>query len=74
MKGQDGGFTTMKDLIAWGDVKEGYCDHKNPETCPYFKVTSFAGKFTHTGATSAHYDMTGGNSWLADHTAVQYSS
>ena len=74
VKGEDGGFTTMEDLIAWGDVKKGYCDHKNPETCPYFKVTSFAGTFTHTGATSAHYDMTSGNKWLADHTAVQYSS
>ena len=70
----DGTFTTMEQLIAWGDVKEGYCDHKNPETCPYFKVTNFNGSFTHTGATSAHYNLTGGNIWLADHDAVQYSS
>ena len=52
----------------------GYCDHKNPETCQYFSRTSFGGKFTHTGATSGHYTWTGGNSWLADHTAVQFSS
>ena len=70
----DGTFTTMEQLIAWGDVKEGYCDHKNPETCPYFKVTNFNGSFTHTGATSGHYTYTGGNSWLADHDAVQFSS
>ena len=68
------GFSTMKEGIAAGFIKEGYCDHKNPETCPYFKETKFAGSFTHTGATSAHYDMTSGNRWLADHTAVQYSS
>ena len=53
---------------------EGFCDHKNPETCPYFSRTNFSGSFTHTGATSAHYTYTSGNSWLADHTAVQYSS
>ena len=53
---------------------EGFCDHKNPETCKYFSRTNFSGKFTHTGATSAHYTYTSGNSWLADHTAVQYSS
>ena len=68
------GFMSMKDAIAAGFVKEGYCDHKNPATCPYFKETKFAGAFTHTGATSGHYTWTGGNSWLADHTAVQYSS
>ena len=67
----------MDQMIEWGDVKKalnGYCDHKNNPTCPYFKETKFAGAFTHTGATSGHYTWTGGNSWLADHTAVQYSS
>ena len=29
---------------------------------------------THVGATSAHYRWTSGNSWLADHEAVQFSS
>ena len=52
----------------------GFCDHKNPETCKYFSRTNFNGAFTHTGSTSAHYTWTGGNSWLADHTAVQFSS
>ena len=28
----------------------------------------------HVGSTSAHYKWTEGNNWLADHTAVQYSS
>ena len=28
----------------------------------------------HVGSTSAHYQWTEGNNWLADHTAVQYSS
>lgn len=28
----------------------------------------------HVGATSPHYKWTSGNSWLADHDAVQYSS
>ena len=67
------GFTTMKQAIADKRVKEGFCDHKNPETCPYFKVSTFNG-FNHVGATSAHYTYTGGHSWLQDHTAVQYSS
>ena len=52
----------------------GYCAHNGDANCPYVKVTSFAKSFTHTGATSGHYTWTGGNSWLADHTAVQYSS
>ena len=67
-------FVPMKDAIVAGNIKDGYCDHKNPATCPYFKETKFAGAFTHTGATSGHYTWTGGNTWLADHTAVQYSS
>ena len=52
----------------------GFCDHKNPETCKYFNRTNFNGKFKHVGATSAHYTWTSGNSWLADHDAVQFSS
>ena len=73
----DGNWDTLYD--ANGNLKTniataGFCDHKNPETCKYFSRTNFSGKFTHTGATSAHYDMTSGNKWLADHTAVQYSS
>ena len=70
-------FKSMTQAIADGDVTpalNGFCDHKNNPTCPYFKETKFAGAFTHTGATSGHYTWTGGNSWLADHTAVQYSS
>ena len=68
-------FYTMDDAInIYKTVTAGYCDHKNPATCPYFKETKFAGAFTHPGATSGHYTWTGGNSWLADHTAVQYSS
>ena len=71
----DGNNFVPMTAFADADVKKvGYCDHKNPDTCPYFKVTSFAKSFTHTGATSGHYTWTGGNSWLADHTAVQYSS
>ena len=70
-------FKSMTQAIADGDViaaPNDFCDHKNNPTCPYFKETKFAGAFTHTGATSGHYTWTGGNSWLADHTAVQYSS
>ena len=51
----------------------GFCTH-NSSDCWYTKETSFDKTFTHTGATSAHYNLTGGNIWLADHTAVQYSS
>ena len=76
-KDQTGGLRTMDQMIEWGDVKKalnGYCDHVNNPNCPYFKETKFAGAFKHTGATSAHYTWTGGNSWLADHKAVQFSS
>ena len=31
-------------------------------------------KLNHVGSTSAHYQWTSGNNWLADHEAVQYSS
>ena len=72
-----GSWETMYDekgnLKSW-IATAGYCDHKNPETCKYFSRTNFDKAFTHTGSTSAHYTWTGGNSWLADHTAVQYSS
>ena len=64
--------TALKPFIT--AVPGGYCAHNGDANCPYYKVTSFAGSFTHTGATSGHYTWTGGNSWLADHTAVQYSS
>ena len=77
VKDNNGNFTTIADLIKNNEIKEvagGFCDHVNNPTCPYYKETSFTGTFTHTGATSAHYDMTSGNKWLADHTAVQYSS
>ena len=52
----------------------GYCDHVNNPNCPYFKETKYTGEFKHTGATSAHYTWTSGNSWLQDHDAVQFSS
>ena len=67
-------FVSMEYAQSKNWVTKGYYDHKNPATCPYFKETTFAKSFTHTGATSGHYTWTGGNSWLADHTAVQYSS
>ena len=50
----------------------GWCDHNNAG-CAYEKVSTLA-SMTHVGATSAHYNYTSGNSWLADHTAYQYSS
>ena len=73
------GFATMDEAVAGGYVKYATCNHSDADRaagyCPYVKVTGgFNGKFTHTGATSAHYDRTSGNSWLADHTAVQFSS
>ena len=64
--------TALKSFIT--PVKGGFCAHNGDANCPYVKVTSFANSFTHTGATSGHYTWTGGNSWLADHKAVQFSS
>ena len=61
-------------LMADGEVTKEFCDHKNAEICPYFKVTNFIDTFTHTGATSAHYTWTAGNEWLADHPAQQFMS
>ena len=40
----------------------------------YYKKVATDYSITHTGATSAHYKWVGGNAWLADHEAVQYSS
>ena len=65
-----GTFTLMEN----GQVTKEFCDHKNPEICLYFKVTEYLGTFTHVGATSAHYNLTSGNEWLADHPAQQYMS
>ena len=66
---------SLKTVIATAKV----CNHSDTDRangyCPYVKVSgSYTGKFTHTGATSAHYNLTGGNSWLVDHDAVQFSS
>ena len=69
-----GTLTLMKDASVTDVAPVDFCDHKNPETCPYFKETVFAKSFTHVGATSAHYTWTGGHEWLKDHTAVQFSS
>ena len=44
----------------------------NPQT--FYKQVKSDPIITHTSATSAHYKYTSGNNWLADHTAVQFSS
>ena len=67
---RDPATTLLKSFIT----PIGYCAHNGDANCPYYKVTSFADSFTHTGATSGHYTWTSGNSWLADHKAVQFSS
>ena len=41
----------------------------------YVKTEDYSKRtIKHVGSTSAHYEWTSGNNWLADHAAVQYSS
>ena len=73
------GFSSMDEGKAAGFIEFTTCNHSDADRaagyCPYVKVTGgYNGTFTHTGATSAHYDRTSGNSWLVDHDAVQFSS
>ena len=77
VKNATGNFWKLDDLLGTQWVTKsvgGYCDHVNNPNCPYFKETKYTGTFKHTGATSAHYTWTSGNTWLADHPAVQFSS
>ena len=44
----------------------------NPKT--YYTAYTTPGNMMHTGATSAHANVTFGNAWLADHQAYQFAS
>ena len=63
---------TKDNGLALTDYGKEHWLLKNPAT--FYNNVVAGTNITHTGATSAHYKWTSGNSWLSDHDAVQYSS
>ena len=64
-------------ITKWGGIEltdAGKVAWKIKDPSSYYKKVLEGYDITHKGATSAHYKWTSGNNWLADHTAVQYSS
>ena len=66
----DGKALTKYQGLEIADGVEGWVI-KTPN---FYTSVKTGTNITHVGATSAHYKWTSGNNWLADHTAVQYSS